>query len=216
MKAEVLLKMAGLTYELDTKGFRKAPKGKLPYLVDDGTVVADSTFIRDHIARKYGMDFDEGLSIEQRASALAVEKLCEDHLYWAIVYDRWIDDGNFAKGAARFFQAVPAPVRPIVQSIVRRKLRRTLRLQGFGRHSGTERDQLAQHDIWALAALLGNKPYLFGDRPVGADATVFAFTASALCPALDTGMRTAAESYGNLVAYRDRMMGRYYPEMNTA
>jgi hypothetical protein len=36
MKAEVLLKMAGLSYAIDTGGFNKAPKGKLPYIADDG------------------------------------------------------------------------------------------------------------------------------------------------------------------------------------
>ncbi len=45
-KAEVLLKMAGLPYTVDTGGFKKAPKGKLPYIDDDGETIADSTFIR--------------------------------------------------------------------------------------------------------------------------------------------------------------------------
>ncbi len=215
MKADVLLKMAGLAYEVDTKGFGKAPKGKQPYLVDDGRVVADSTFIRDHIERKYAFDFDEGLSVEQRGFAWATEKMCEDHLYWAIVHDRWMDDGNFAKGPAHF-DAVPAPLRPLVQKIVRRGLRKALRSQGFGRHSGPERDELARRDIDALAAQLGDKSYLFGERPVGADATVFGFLASALCPILATAMRKAAENHPSLVAYRDRMMNRYYPSAKPA
>jgi len=45
-KVEMLLKMAGLDYRTDTKGFSKAPKGKLPYIADDGEMIADSTFIR--------------------------------------------------------------------------------------------------------------------------------------------------------------------------
>jgi len=45
-KAEVLLKMAGLEFRTDANGFRKAPKRKLPYIDDGGTIVADSTFIR--------------------------------------------------------------------------------------------------------------------------------------------------------------------------
>ena len=53
-KAEVLLKMAGLSYRTDTNGLSKAPKGKLPYIDDDGGRVADSTFIRWHIEKKYG------------------------------------------------------------------------------------------------------------------------------------------------------------------
>src|SRR5205823_1488916 len=57
-KAEILLKMAALPYRTDSTGFRKAPKGKLPYIDDDGERVADSTFIRLHIEKKYGFDFD--------------------------------------------------------------------------------------------------------------------------------------------------------------
>ena len=70
MKAEVLLKMAGLSYRADTKGLRGAPKGKLPYIEDDGERIADSTFIRWHIEKKYGFDFDRGLSAEALSALL--------------------------------------------------------------------------------------------------------------------------------------------------
>jgi hypothetical protein len=60
-KAEVLLKMAGLTYAVDTGGFNKAPKGKLPYIVDDGETIADPTFSW-HIEKKYQFGFDRGLT----------------------------------------------------------------------------------------------------------------------------------------------------------
>ena len=87
-KAEVLLKMAGLPYRMDTKGFRKAPKGKLPYIRDGEDIIADSTFIRLHLEKRYNIDFDEGLSPKERGLAWAVEKMCEDHLYWLLVYAR--------------------------------------------------------------------------------------------------------------------------------
>jgi glutathione S-transferase len=67
-KVEILLKMAGLPYRTETNGFGKAPKGKLPYIDDDGERIADSTFIRWHIEKKYKFDFDRGLSAEQRAT----------------------------------------------------------------------------------------------------------------------------------------------------
>jgi glutathione S-transferase len=56
IKTEIQLKMAGLPYRRDLTGFPTAPKGKLPYIEDDGEVVPDSTFIRAHIERKYGVD----------------------------------------------------------------------------------------------------------------------------------------------------------------
>jgi glutathione S-transferase len=52
MKGEMLLKLAKLPYRTDTRGFPRAPKGKLPYIVDDGEVIADSTLIRLHLERK--------------------------------------------------------------------------------------------------------------------------------------------------------------------
>src|SRR4051812_9804268 len=85
MKAKMLLKLADLPYRTDSRGFGKAPKGKLPYIDDNGTVVPDSTFIRWHIEEKYGIDFDRGLSPAERGVAWSVEKLLEDNLYWSMV-----------------------------------------------------------------------------------------------------------------------------------
>jgi glutathione S-transferase len=80
IKVMLLLKFAGLEHREDRGGYGKAPKGKLPYINDDGLIVADSTFVRFHIEKKYGFDFDAGLAPEQRAVAWAAEKMCEEHL----------------------------------------------------------------------------------------------------------------------------------------
>jgi glutathione S-transferase len=104
-KAMLLLKFAGLEFSEDRGGYGKAPKGKLPYINDGGLIVADSTFIRFHIEKKYGFDFDAGLTPEQKAAAWAIEKMCEDHLYLALMATRWLDDVNFVKGPAQFFKS---------------------------------------------------------------------------------------------------------------
>ena len=54
MKAQMLLKLAKLEYQANTKGFFRAPKGKLPFIDDNGTIVADSTLIRLHLEQKHG------------------------------------------------------------------------------------------------------------------------------------------------------------------
>jgi glutathione S-transferase len=212
LKGELLLKLAGLPYEIDLRGFGKAPKGKLPFIRDEGETVADSAFIRFHIERKYGFDFDEGLTGEQKSVGWAIEKMCEDHLYWAIIDARWFDEANFARGPAAFFKRAPAPIRPVVKTLVLRKLRKTAVSHGMGRHSKADIEELARRDLDAIAGVLGDKPYLLGAKPHGADATVFGSVASCLCKIFDTPVRTAAESHPNLVAYRDRMMKRFYPE----
>jgi glutathione S-transferase len=213
MKAEVLLKMSGLAYRTDTGGFGKAPKGKLPYIDDDGVRVADSTFIRLHIEKKYGFDFDRGLDREQRGIAWAFEKLAEDNLYWAILEERWNDDANFDKGPRNFFRGVPAPFRPIVVAMVRRQVRRALHAHGMGRHSRTDILALGERAIEAIAGHLQQKPFFMGTEPTGVDATIFAFAVGLLCPIFDTPLRTAAQAHDNLKRYVGRMTARYYPEM---
>jgi glutathione S-transferase len=213
MKVETLLKMAKLPYRTDSTGFTKAPKGKIPYIEDDGVIVADSTFIRWHLEKKYGIDFDRGLDAGQRASAWAFEKMIEDNLYWVIVHDRWVDDANFRKGPVRFFDRVPAPIRPLVVTMIRRKVRGALRGHGLGRHSNDEILALGKKSIAAIADFLGDKPFFFGPEPTGVDATVFAFVAGALCPHFDSRTRSAAEQHANLRRYVGRMTARFYPEL---
>ena len=55
MKLETWLRMAGLPFELVNDGnVMKAPKGKLPYIDDDGQPVADAT----HVALGAGAQVD--------------------------------------------------------------------------------------------------------------------------------------------------------------
>ena len=159
-KAATLLKMAGLPYQTDTKGFAKAPKGK-PHIDDDGERIADSTFIRWHIEKKYGLDFDRTLARTERAIAWAFEKMAEDNLYWALVHHAGWTTPIF-KGPARFFESVPAPVRPLVVRMIRRKVRQALKGHGMGRHSPAEIVALAARSIDAIADQLGGKPFLMG------------------------------------------------------
>jgi glutathione S-transferase len=211
-KVETLLKIAGLPYRTETNGLGKAPKGKLPYIDDDGERIADSTFIRWHIEKKYKLDFDRGLSAEQRATAWAFEKMAEDQTYWALVHERWMNDANFYKGPVQFFGKVPAPLRPLVIAMVRRQLRKILHGQGIGRHSTAEITALATRSVAAISDQLGQKPFFMGSEPTGIDATIFAFVAGTLCPVFDSPTRTAAEGRGNLKSYVGRMTARFYPE----
>jgi glutathione S-transferase len=215
-KAEMLLKMGGLPYRTDTTGFSKAPKGKLPYIDDDRERIADSNFIRFHIEKKYGFDFDRGLTAEQRAIAWAFEKMVEEQLYFELLDARWTDDANFAKGPKMFFERVPALLRPFITAMVRRKVRQALHGQGTGRLTPAEIVQLGTRSIDALAIHLGQNEFFMGAQPSGADATMFPFVANMLCPTFDIPLRTAAERHDNLCRYVGRITLRYYPELSKA
>jgi len=212
LKTAVQLKMAGLAYRIDTTGFQRAPKGKQPFIEDDGKVIADSTFIRRHIEQTYGVDLDKGLDDRQRALAWTVERMLEDHLYWALVHARWVIDENFAKGPAQFFEPIPEPRREEAMSDARARVTANLSGHGLGRHTRREIEALGSTSLAALSKLLGDQTYLFGNNPCGADATVFGMLAATMTPFFDTGVRRFAEDLPNLVSFRDRMMVRYFPD----
>lgn len=138
--------------------------------------------------------------------------MCEDHLYWLLVYALWADDANFKRGPAKFFDAAPAPVRPFLKWFIRRRVKQALHGQGAGRYSESERAILADRTFASLSAILGDQAYIMGERPCGADATVFAFVLGALCPGFDASIQTSAESHANLKDYCARLNRQYYQE----
>jgi glutathione S-transferase len=211
IKVMMLLKLAGAPYrEVQGNPF-KAPQKFLPFIEDGGTKIADSTFIRFYLEKKCQIDFDAGLDAEQRATAWAVERMCEDHLYFAMLDMRWLDTANFKKGLGQhMFGPIPAPARPLVKSILRRMNTKRLHGHGIGRHTRQQIAELAIRDIDSLAAIIGDKPFLMGERPCGADGFVFGIITSILTPPLDSPIRTAIQKHANLVAYRDRVTSQYF------
>jgi glutathione S-transferase len=212
IKTEVHLKMMCLPFNKRFEGYVDAPKGKLPYIDDAGTVVADSTFIRLYLEKHYGTDLDAGFDDDQRAFAWTVERLVEEQLYWALVYTRWSIDENFEKGPAHFFDRLPQEVQDQARQKQRQAVIGYLHGQGLGRHSLEEIVELSGIGYSALARLLGDKPYLLGNLPCGADASIFAQLATVLTPFFDSPVRDAVMRHPNLVAYSDRMMASYFPE----
>jgi len=208
-KAHMLLKIAGLEYAVDTGGYKKAPKGKLPYIDDEGKIIADSTFIRLHIENKYGFDFNASLDKRQAGMAWAVEKMFEDHLYWVIINERWCNDENFDRGPRMYFDTAPALIRPLVVSMIKKKVAKSVFNHGLGRHRVEETHLLAEKAIDAVADIIGDNNYLMGDTVCGADATVFAFLDSLACRHFETPVIAIVEKHQNLMAYRKRMRNEW-------
>ena len=211
-KTEVQLKMAGLAYRKEKARPTSSPKGQLPFIDDDGQAVADSTFIRAHLEGKYGFDFDAPLDLQDRAQAWAFERMIEHHLYWAMVGARWVEPENFAKGPAHFFDAAPEHMQEKLREDAQFRVAENYLLSGLGRHAPDEDVDLAVRSLFALSVQLGDKPYLLGGSPCGTDATAFGALAGILTPFFASRLRERTEQFGNLTAYVDRMMSRYYPD----
>jgi glutathione S-transferase len=211
MKLETYLRMAGLPFELVNDGnVMKAPMGKLPYIEDDGRVVADTHFIIEYLKKRHGDPLDASMTATERALATAFQRLLEEDLYWVIVQMRWIDDDGWAKTREAFFGALPVPLRWILPSLARRGLRAEMRGHGMGRHSVDEIHAIGCRDVDALADWLGDKPYLLGEQPRSIDASAHAFLANLLWAPVESPIRRHAQARPALEAYCQRMKARYY------
>ncbi|MGB8338408.1 MAG: glutathione S-transferase family protein [Burkholderiales bacterium] len=213
MKLENYLRMAALPFEIPRPNMRdlgKAPKGKMPYINDNGKIVADTSFIIDYLKTTYGDKLDGWLNTEQKAVALAFQRLLEENLYWAVLHTRWVEPEGWEKTKAAFFGKMPVPLKWFVPSLARRGLIKELHGHGMGRHTPEEIYAIGKRDITALADFLGNKPYMMGSEPCSLDATAYAFLANLVWVPVESALKQHTGQYPQLKAYCERMRSRYY------
>ena len=210
IKAHIQLQMLGVEYLCAIAELENISKQKAPYVMDDGELIQDSTFIRWHFEKKLGKDLDASLSPEQRATAWGLERMLEDQLYHINLIERWLEDDNFERGPAHFFVGMPEDVRERVIEQVRADIRSSLIGHGILRHSREERMQLATRDIAMLAIHLGDKPYMFGDAPTALDGAGFGFVDTLMAPVFKTELVGIVGEHDNLVAYHARMKDRFF------
>ena len=211
-KVENYLRMAGIPFEAKVGDPRKAPKKKLPYIVeDDGQVISDSEHIVRHLEKKHGDKLDGGMTAEERALAQVTRRAIEEGLYFHVVYMRWGDDAGFAVAESEILRpAIPALLRPLVIPAIRRSIKGQLFAQGTGRHAADDIYRVGGEDFEALATLLGDKTFFFGDTPRTIDATLYAFLGLVLGSPPDNPLKASLREKKNLVAYCDRMKAKYY------
>ena len=107
LKTMSYMRLAGIefTEHVETDP-RKAPKKKIPYIIDNGQAIGDSTFIIKHLKTKYGDPLAEGLSKEQLAQGHTVKVMLEERTYWAgMIYPRWVKTDHHELIANRLFKA---------------------------------------------------------------------------------------------------------------
>jgi glutathione S-transferase len=212
LKVDLYLRAAGLEFE-SRSGFRymrAAPKGKLPYIDDNGSIIPDSAFILAHLKARYGDPLDEGLGTEQRAVAHAFSRMLEENFYWCVVHSRWIDPAAWPTVRRAFFGGMPFPLNRIVPVFARAGARRQLHAQGLGRHGANEILEIARRDLNALSHYLGNRDYFLGERLTTLDVVAYAFLAEVLVPEVDSALKRLTSGYANLVRFVERIRAKYY------
>ncbi|MBI4696036.1 MAG: glutathione S-transferase N-terminal domain-containing protein [Gammaproteobacteria bacterium] len=215
-KIDCYLRMTGLPYELVLGDLQKAPKGKLPYLVDGTTTVADTSFILEYLQSTYGDPLDGWLSPEQRATGFLLWRLMDESFYWMLVQSRYRRDEDFALYDplwAMFFGGMEEAARLAAITDARQRLMTEFYQSGRGRHTAAEVEHIACREIDAVVTLLGTKRYLFGDRPSTADCAVHAFLQGLVYVPFENAAKAYALAQPRLMAWLDGISDEYYPEL---
>jgi glutathione S-transferase len=210
VKIETYLRMAGIPFSSRPGDPRKAPRGKVPWIEDEGTVVPDSQDAIEHLKEKYGDTLDAGLSEDERARGHALRRMLEEGTYFCMVHVRWVDEAGWDAYRPFFLPLLPPVVGGPILSLIRRSVVKQLWQQGTGRHPPERIMQMACADYDAVARELGDRDYLFGSTPTSFDATAYAFVASALAFPADSPVRRHVQGHAALARYRERIEERYF------
>ncbi len=212
LKLETWLRLADIPYETQPWSPMKAPLGKAPFIDHQGELVPDSSRAIAYLIEAFDVQLDADLTAEQSARSLLVQRLVEEHLYWALLYSRWVEDSGWAAYNSVVGSSMPALARPFLLPRLRRGVIRSCKAHGLGRHDRAEIIGRACADLDALATVLGDQAFIVGETPHTVDATAYAFLASFIVPDLPHPIRTHARGCDPLVAYVERVRQRCWSD----
>src|SRR5580704_1683444 len=143
MKVETYLRITGQKYEVASGDVRKAPRKQLPFVDIDGKIQADSTVIVDMLEGARAEKLDTSLDAKQRAVAMAFKSMLEEHLYFGILYMRWVTDDGWTVFEPSLKEmlgnfGVPGLMRGMIAKSARKQVTNRVTIQGMGRQPRTE------------------------------------------------------------------------------
>lgn len=215
-KLEGYLRLAGVPYEKRQGDARRAPRGKLPYIVHAGNKVPDSQRIIEYLAEQGVCNLDDWLDDDQRVELFAVRSMLETDLYFTVIlHFRWqLDAGwtHYREAIAPVLRESGLPgflLGPILRSI-RKQTIAQVKGQGAGRRGTEENLAHARETFRALARFVERRegPWWFGHKPSSADAIVHAFVAGTIKPKMGLPIEGLADPHPRLLEWFEHVDAR--------
>ena len=211
VKLETYLRLMDIDYIPKPGDVRKAPKKKIPVLLDGEQPIADSQFAIDYLKERHGDRLNEGLSEQDLARHHVLRLALENHTYFLLLAYRWLREENAPIMRETFF-AQMGFMGGFVFKMVQKDIRRTVYGHGLLRHSWDELADLVGKDIAALEAVLGGDDFFGGAQPREIDCVAFGFICNMMVPEMDTPFRRLARASRPLVDYHNRMTERVFAD----
>ena len=200
LKVFAFLRLVGLAFVhehiLDAS---EAPRGQLPYIVDDGEIIGDSQTIIAHLIGKYRLTIDAALSERERDLSLLVTRLLDD-LYWVMSYSRWKDERYWPAFRAALIREHPSLSEDGLARARENNFQR-YHFQGIGRFTPDAAYARGLADLQVLADLIPADGYIHGAHPTSIDAGIYGFIANIHFYDIETPLKQFVSSRQNLVRH---------------
>jgi glutathione S-transferase len=208
MKIRTILNYKGVQYErVAVLGpslielLRRSNVRKVPALDVDGRMLIDSTDIAHEIERLFPEPAILPSDLRLQGLSHALEDWSDEALYFLGLYFQWIEPRGKPM-VRKAFGATPLGI--AARLFYQRRIAAQLRGQGTGRKAHTHLTADLRREFTSLAAMLGDQPFLLGDRPYLCD---FAVNAQLVYMSRPPGSAEVLREYGVLGAYMERMKG---------
>jgi glutathione S-transferase len=200
LKVFAFLRLAGLPFMHEhTIDAAAAPRGQLPYVVDDGETVGDSDAIITHLTRKHAVSIDATLDPRQRRLDTLVSRLLDD-LYWVMSYSRWKDELYWPAFRAALMREHPRLSEEGLAKARDFNFQR-YHFQGIGRYAPEAAYARGLADLGVLADLVPAAAFVHGAEPTSIDAAIYGFLANIHFYEIETPLKAFVASRPNLVRH---------------
>jgi glutathione S-transferase len=206
LKVFAFLKLTGVPFVhehiFDASG---APRGQLPYIVDDGETIGDSETIIAHLIRKYRLTIDAALSPAERMTDHLVTRMLDD-LYWVMSYSRWNDERYFP-AFRDAFMAQHSRVDAAGLENAKEYNAQRYYFQGIGRYAPDAAYARGLADLKVLADLIPANGYVHGAQPTSIDAGIYGFIANVYFLPIETPLKAFVTAHPALVRHCEDIHG---------
>jgi len=200
LKVFAFLKLAGVPFVHEhVFDASAAPRGQLPYIVDDGETIGDSETIIAYLTGKYRLTIDAALSPRERITDHLVTRMLDD-LYWVMSYSRWKDERYFPAFRDGF---MTQHSRIDAAGLDKAREYNALRyyFQGIGRYPPEQAYARGLADLHVLADLVPANGYVHGPKPTSIDAGIYGFIANIHFFPIPTPLKAFVSAHPNLVRH---------------
>jgi glutathione S-transferase len=200
LKVFAFMRLAGVAFRHEhIFDASAAPRGQLPYIVDDDKAIGDSDTILAYLIDRYQLTIDAALDAQRRDQRLLITRMLDD-LYWVMSYSRWKDDRYwplFRDALMREHQGVTEAALLKAREFNFQRYH----FQGIGRYPPEGAYARGLADLKVLADVIPASGYVHGAAPTSIDAAIYGFIANIYFYEIATPLKEFVLTRPNIVRH---------------